>query len=234
MRGGRIGITALLECAPIDRVRVHWPAHAAELEVMRLWRTPRHVEEFLMRVIGPVFVESGNRLRSIILWGDGAPPSEADTCILREVRVHRPGLTAELEAAGFAVADAVQNPDPAETSADQDDQHGTGANSQAALSDRNRPRRQRGPFPRTRLKTESAMKQQIARGERSLDDLDALTEASMEAEFGVSRDTARRARNNVLMELRAEKLDKLRPSTNSDRRKNVAMLRPCCYRTRRR
>jgi hypothetical protein len=103
-QGCRIGVTALLESAPVERVRVNWPACAAELDFMRCWRTPRHIEEFLRKASSVVCL-SGNRLRAMILWGNGRPPLEADTCILRAVHVHRPALTSELEAAGFAVSE---------------------------------------------------------------------------------------------------------------------------------
>jgi hypothetical protein len=102
-KGRRIGITALLEHAPIERVRVHWPVLAAELDFMRLWFTPQHIEEFLTRAIGPACVEPDNKLRAVILWGGGAPPYEADTCIFRAVHLYRPALVFELEAAGFAM-----------------------------------------------------------------------------------------------------------------------------------
>jgi hypothetical protein len=111
LRGRRIGITALLEHAPIVRVHVHWPGRAAELDVMRLWFTPQHIEEFLKRAIGPVCVEPDNRLRAMILWGDGAPPYEADTCLFGAVHLYRPALVFELEAAGFTVSSATETVD---------------------------------------------------------------------------------------------------------------------------
>jgi hypothetical protein len=102
-RQRRIGITALLEHAPIRRVRENWPVCAAELEVMRMWLTARHVEDFLTRAVG-LTVQAGNKLQVLIFWGDGAPPLEADTCVLAEVHLHRPSLVFELEAAGFTEA----------------------------------------------------------------------------------------------------------------------------------
>jgi hypothetical protein len=99
-RERRIGVTAVLEHAPVDRVREHWWARAAELEVMQMWRTPQHVEQFLTRAVR-VCVAPDNRLRALVLWGNGAPPLDADTCILAAVHLHRPALAFELEAAGF-------------------------------------------------------------------------------------------------------------------------------------
>jgi hypothetical protein len=103
-RERRIGVTAVLAQAPVDRVRTHWPARAAELDFMLLWRTPRHVEEFLRRAIGKVFFEPGNRLRAMMLWGDGAPPLQADSCIFAQVHLDRQALESELEASGFTIA----------------------------------------------------------------------------------------------------------------------------------
>jgi len=103
----RVGITAVLEDAPIERVRVHWPLHAVRLEVMRAWHAPGHIEEFLhdtgviAQATTGLDIEPGNKLRVLIIWGDGAPPWEADTCILARVRLRWADLAAELEAAGF-------------------------------------------------------------------------------------------------------------------------------------
>jgi hypothetical protein len=102
-----LGITAILEDAPIERVREHWPAHAARLELMRCWHAPGHIEGFLndtgivAQITTGLEIEPGNKLRVLILWGSGAPPLEADTCILSQVRVRWSDLAAELEAAGF-------------------------------------------------------------------------------------------------------------------------------------
>jgi len=114
----QIGITGLLEDAPIERVRTHWPGLAAELDVMRSRRTPHHIEEFLTRTIGPVRVEPWNRFRVMILWGGGAPPLQADTCVFRAVHLYRRHLVFELEAAGFPAVNgegeaAASNVEPA-------------------------------------------------------------------------------------------------------------------------
>lgn len=103
----RIGITAVLEDAPIERVRVNWPAHAARLEWMLTWHAPGRVDEFLhdtgvvAQIATGLDIEPDNKLRVLIMWGSGAPPLEADTCMLARVRIRWADLAAELEAAGF-------------------------------------------------------------------------------------------------------------------------------------
>jgi hypothetical protein len=73
--------------------------------------------------------------------------------------------------------------------------------------------RRRGPRPEKLLQVKAAM---IAHGNMS--DLADMTEPAMEAQFGASRDTCRRARNAVLSEFQSgTNPDKLAPSTNSDR-----------------
>lgn len=69
---------------------------------------------------------------------------------------------------------------------------------------RDRPARKRGPEAKKRLATEATMKQQLASGNLTAKTLDTLKEESMAATYGVSRDTARKARDNVLSEYRAE------------------------------
>jgi len=107
VQGHRVGITAILEDAPIERVREHWPAHAARMEMMRTWHAPGHVEEFLndtgvvAQITTSLNIEPGDKLRVMIMWGSGAPPWEGDTCVLSQVRVRWPDLPAEIEAAGF-------------------------------------------------------------------------------------------------------------------------------------
>jgi hypothetical protein len=110
----RLGITAILEDAPIERVREHWPAHASRLELMRTWYAPGHVEEFLndtgfvAQITTGLDIEPGDKLRVLIMWGSGAPPWEADTCVFSQVRIRWSDLAAELEAAGFG-ADEIED-----------------------------------------------------------------------------------------------------------------------------
>jgi hypothetical protein len=73
--------------------------------------------------------------------------------------------------------------------------------SQSLRSDRTTPRRKTGPVPIRRLAAETAMKEQIASGILTLEVLDKLKEEAMAERYGVSRDTARKARRNVLSEL---------------------------------
>jgi hypothetical protein len=99
-----IGIVALLELALIERVRVNFPARAAELNAMRTWLVPQHVEEFLARATR-VECLPGNRLRVMVFWGINVDRVlVSDTCTLGGVRVHRPSVASELEAAGFGKA----------------------------------------------------------------------------------------------------------------------------------
>lgn len=70
----------------------------------------------------------------------------------------------------------------------------------AAHSDRGQPR-QTGPAPSRRLATEAAMKRDITAGTLTIEALEKLKEVAMASTYAVSRDTARKARRNVLSEL---------------------------------
>jgi hypothetical protein len=121
----RLGITAILEDAPIERVRERWPAHASRLGLMRTWYAPGHVEEFLndtgvvAQITTGLDIEPGNKLRVLILWGSGVPPLEADTCILSRVRVRWSDLAAELEAAGFGADESEDHAEVDRVAADK-------------------------------------------------------------------------------------------------------------------
>jgi hypothetical protein len=58
--------------------------------------------------------------------------------------------------------------------------------------------RTRGPRPDKREKTAAKMKHEIDKGELTRENLADMREKELEARYGVSRDTARRARNKVL------------------------------------
>ena len=102
---GRIQrITGLFAKAPIERIREHWPADAALLQWVATWTIPGDLAELLLtRASGPFGIEPGNRLRAMIMWGDGAPPYEADTCVFANVRLCWPEVAGELAAAGFVL-----------------------------------------------------------------------------------------------------------------------------------
>jgi hypothetical protein len=55
--------------------------------------------------------------------------------------------------------------------------------------------RSRGPRPDKREATTAKMKQEIAKGGLTLEKLNAMREKELAAKYGVSRDTARRARH---------------------------------------
>ena len=92
LKSGRVGITGRIDKAPPHRI-------------LRSARsTPSHIEELLARAVGPIRFGADNKLFAVILWESGAPPLEADTCVLTDVRVYWPELADELEAAGYRVA----------------------------------------------------------------------------------------------------------------------------------
>jgi len=73
----------------------------------------------------------------------------------------------------------------------------------AAAAGGHAPRR--GPKPEKRLRVEAAIRAQITNGERTIDEVVALKEVSLALEYDVSRDTARKARSNVLSEFQPPK-----------------------------
>jgi hypothetical protein len=87
-------VTAFLESAPPHRLRL-----------LRLTRTPSHIEEVLSWARGPIEFIPGNKLRALIYWPDPPTPArlfiEADTCTFAEVRVNWPVLAPELESRGW-------------------------------------------------------------------------------------------------------------------------------------
>ena len=72
---------------------------------------------------------------------------------------------------------------------------------------------QRGRRPEKLLKTIAAMKEDLAKGRLTREELNGLLEKQLEDRYGVSRDTGRRARN-ALLEVNS---DKLAQTTNSDK-----------------
>jgi hypothetical protein len=62
----------------------------------------------------------------------------------------------------------------------------------------------RGPRAKKRLKVEAAMREQISSGKLTVDRLAACKEMSIALEYGVSRDTGRKARSNILSEFQKE------------------------------
>ena len=71
----------------------------------------------------------------------------------------------------------------------------------SAQPHRVQPRRKTGPDPSRRLATEAAMKEDIAAGTLTIEALEKFKEVAMASKYGVSRDTARKARRSVLSEL---------------------------------
>jgi hypothetical protein len=65
-------------------------------------------------------------------------------------------------------------------------------------------RRRRGPRATVRERVIRAMKADLNRGRFTVDELSDRLEKQLEADYGVSRDTARKARNAVLAELGAK------------------------------
>jgi hypothetical protein len=69
-------------------------------------------------------------------------------------------------------------------------------------------KRKRGPRPAKRAAARDKMKAGIRSGKYTLDQLDDLLQKELAAEFGVSRETACKALNEVLAEFRAPNRDK--------------------------
>ena len=62
------------------------------------------------------------------------------------------------------------------------------------------PARRRGPRPRKLDRTKDAMRDDVRQGRFTVEDLSSMVEEALAANYGVSRDTARKARNEVLSE----------------------------------
>ena len=80
----------------------------------------------------------------------------------------------------------------------------TGPDPGSAAGPRNpgaaRSARHRGPRPKKREQARDAMRSDIQRGRRTVAELESMLEKNLSANYGVSRDTARKARTAVLSE----------------------------------
>lgn len=68
------------------------------------------------------------------------------------------------------------------------------------------PGRRRGPRPQKFEQTKEAMRNELQQGRLTLAQLDDMLEKNLVTKYGVSRDTARRARNAVLSELNSRQI----------------------------
>jgi hypothetical protein len=68
------------------------------------------------------------------------------------------------------------------------------------------PARRRGPRPVKFERAKNAMKDELKMGRRTVDDLENMLEKDLAAEYGVSRETARKARNAVLLEMNSRQI----------------------------
>jgi hypothetical protein len=68
------------------------------------------------------------------------------------------------------------------------------------------PVRRRGPRPRKSEQTMEAMRDDIRQGRRTMSDLEEMLEKDLAAHYGVSRDTARKARSAVLSEMKSRQI----------------------------
>ena len=76
--------------------------------------------------------------------------------------------------------------------------------------------RRRGPKPIKLEKTKEKMRRDIQEGRQTADALKNMFEKDLASSYGVSRDTARRARNAVLSELSNIRFRQITPTTDSD------------------
>jgi hypothetical protein len=83
-----------------------------------------------------------------------------------------------------------------------------------ALSESAGPARRRGPRPLTLERTINTMRTDIEEGRRSVAEIQNMLEKRLSEIYGVSRDTARRARNSVLSEFRENNPRQIATSDN--------------------
>ena len=115
---------------------------------------------------------------------------------LESIEISRASLAAVVRAA-VEQGDALQHAPPEKPASS------SASKSDAAPRDAAGPAGRRGPRPTKFERVKDTMRNEIQQDALTLEQLEGMREKNFETTYGVSRDTARRARNAVLSELRA-------------------------------